>query len=165
MVRTGLWGGSAVFGLFLALSVSTKPVVFPAHQQELVLPEVPTVSLPPVQEVSCLAKNIYFEARGEPELGQRAVAFVTLNRTKSGSFPSTICDVVYQKTDGFCQFAWVCTGLKVLDQVAFDKAYQLAYDTIAAAPDDPTHGALYFNTTPFKYKHKTAHIGNHIFYK
>jgi spore germination cell wall hydrolase CwlJ-like protein len=50
------------------------------------------------KEIRCLAKNIYFEARNEPTLGQIAVAFVTLNRVDSNQFPDTICTVVEQKT-------------------------------------------------------------------
>ena len=44
----------------------------------------------------CLANAIYFEARGEPIEGQLAVAEVVLNRTQSGRYPATICDVVTQ---------------------------------------------------------------------
>ena len=34
------------------------------------------------EEVECLAKNIYFEGRGESLQGQIAIAHVTLNRQK-----------------------------------------------------------------------------------
>src|ERR1051325_5973846 len=49
------------------------------------------------QNVRCLALNVYFEARGEPEAGQYAVAEVTMNRVASPSYPDTVCEVVYQK--------------------------------------------------------------------
>jgi hypothetical protein len=48
--------------------------------------------------LACLARNIYFEARGEPVAGQFAVAEVTMNRKASRLFPRTVCEVVYQKT-------------------------------------------------------------------
>ena len=49
------------------------------------------------QQVECLAENMYFEAAYEPKVGQIAVAFVTINRVKSGRFEHDICGVVKQK--------------------------------------------------------------------
>jgi len=49
------------------------------------------------QEMLCLAKNVYYEARGEPAAGQIAVAEVTMNRLASGRYADTLCGVVYQK--------------------------------------------------------------------
>lgn len=64
-------------------------------------------------ESNCLAKAIYFEARGEPEITKKAVAKVILNRKKHLKFPKTICSVVFQaKRDSrgkVCQFSWVCS--------------------------------------------------------
>lgn len=54
----------------------------------------------------CLQQNIYFEARNQSELGQRAVAWVTLNRVDDSRYPDTICDVVWQKS----QFSWTRDG-------------------------------------------------------
>jgi spore germination cell wall hydrolase CwlJ-like protein len=45
-----------------------------------------------------LAKNIYYEAASEPEEGKVAVGLVTINRSISGNFPTSICGVVNQKT-------------------------------------------------------------------
>src|SRR5882672_10329358 len=49
------------------------------------------------QNLTCLARNVYFEARGEPLAGQYAVAEVTLNRKLSVLYPRTICEVVHQQ--------------------------------------------------------------------
>jgi spore germination cell wall hydrolase CwlJ-like protein len=49
-------------------------------------------------QVDCVAKAIYFEARGEPFEGQLAVANVINNRVKSSKFPNTHCGVVHQAT-------------------------------------------------------------------
>jgi N-acetylmuramoyl-L-alanine amidase len=50
------------------------------------------------RETECLAASIYFEAKGEPLEGQLAVAEVVKNRAGSGGrFPSSICQVVFQK--------------------------------------------------------------------
>ena len=59
------------------------------------------------REQDCLANAVYFEARGEPIEGQLAVAEVVLNRTRSGRYPSTICEVVTQPW----QFSFVRHGV------------------------------------------------------
>ena len=48
------------------------------------------------EELYCLAKNIYFESRNQPKLGQIAVAQVTMNRVNSPKFPNSVCGVVQQ---------------------------------------------------------------------
>ncbi|QXN67603.1 hypothetical protein [Klebsiella phage vB_Kpn_3] len=55
------------------------------------------------KEIDCIAKNIYFESRGEGIKGMMAVAQVTKNRVNSGKFPDSYCKVVYQSN----QFSWV----------------------------------------------------------
>jgi cell wall hydrolase len=54
----------------------------------------------------CLAKAVYFEARGETLDGQLAVAQVVLNRASSGVYPPTVCGVVTQPA----QFSFVRGG-------------------------------------------------------
>jgi len=54
----------------------------------------------------CLAKAVYFEARGESLEGQLAVAEVILNRARSGRYPTTICNVVTQPA----QFSFIRRG-------------------------------------------------------
>jgi spore germination cell wall hydrolase CwlJ-like protein len=52
--------------------------------------------------LTCLADNVYNEARGESIEGQLAVALVTLSRTLFPEYPKDVCGVVYQKN----QFSW-----------------------------------------------------------
>ncbi len=60
-------------------------------------------------EVDCLAKAIFFEARGESYAGKVMVANVVLNRTKFGKpFSNTICGVIYQPR----QFSWTSNKWK-----------------------------------------------------
>src|SRR4029453_15832319 len=54
----------------------------------------------------CLTQALYFEARGEGERGQLAVADVVLQRQHSKYHPDTICGVVYQPY----QFSFVTDG-------------------------------------------------------
>ena len=83
--------------------------------------------------LTCLATNIYWEARNQSFAGQIAVGLVTINRVVDPRFPDTICDVVYEgpikeswKTRiqpdlpdnervfyprrDRCQFSWYCDG-------------------------------------------------------
>lgn len=83
-----------------------------------------------------LAKCVYAEARGEPYVGQVAVAAVVLNRVKSASFPNTIAGVIYQP--------WAFTAVN-------DGQINLSPNATAikAAKDalngwDPTNGCLYY---------------------
>lgn len=118
------------------------------------------------KQVTCLATNIYHEARGEPVEGQLAVALVTLNRVASNKFHNTVCGVVYAKY----QFSWTLDKSK---RVRDKKAWQ---DAIAVATSVLTYPARYanFKATHFhtrqvqprwaKSRQVVAVIGNHIFY-
>lgn len=68
------------------------------------------------QDTECLARNIYYESKNEPEEGMVAVGVVTINRSESPKYPKTICGVVNQKTTIgqaiVCQFSWTCTMAK-----------------------------------------------------
>ena len=63
-------------------------------------------------QLQCLAKAIYFEARGESEKGQLAVGRVVLNRVESGAYADTICGVVVQGSErpNSCQVSFACDG-------------------------------------------------------
>jgi spore germination cell wall hydrolase CwlJ-like protein len=70
-------------------------------------------------EEDCLAQVIYFEARGESEAGQRAVAEVILNRLATGGHGHTICSVVYEGVgQTFCQFTFACDGSLLRPRIA-----------------------------------------------
>jgi len=138
------------------------------------------------QQLTCLAKNIYFEARNEPFAGQFAVALVTLNRVNDTAFPNTICDVVYQgihTNDGFpkrnrCQFSWYCDGAsdEIRNLVAFNTTQKIAnlamisYGSMKSQGLDYTEGAIYYHTYEINPRWSTAYpkvgrIGDHIFYR
>jgi len=42
----------------------------------------------------CLATTVYLEARGQPEIGQRAIAEVALRRRDTGVWGDSVCGVV-----------------------------------------------------------------------
>ena len=47
-------------------------------------------------DLKLMANAVYGESRGEPYVGQVAVAAVILNRVKSPSFPNTVSGVIFQ---------------------------------------------------------------------
>jgi spore germination cell wall hydrolase CwlJ-like protein len=82
----------------------------------------------------CLANAIYFEARGEAERGQIAVAQVVMNRTFSGYYPDNVCGVVYQNAHRHlaCQFTFACDGIPdvVTEPEAWAVATRIAQETL-----------------------------------
>ncbi len=108
-----------------------------------------------------LAKCVYAEARGEPYVGQVAVAAVILNRVKSPEFPNTIAGVIYQPY----AFTAVIDGQINLEPD--ETAYNAARDAMNGW--DPTYGCLfYYNpataTSSWIYSRQTVvTIGDHVF--
>ena len=125
-------------------------------------------------EQRCLADVIYFEARGESEEGQRAVAEVILHRLAEGGHGHTICNVVYEGVgQTFCQFTFACDGSLQQPRVSepWRAAQVLAARLMAGeVPADGTDGATYYHTvsvhpTWAPKKLRLTQIGNHIFYR
>lgn len=122
-------------------------------------------------EIECLAKNIYFESRGEPLAGKIAVGLVTLNRAREASFPDTVCGVVSQRH----QFSWMWD--KIPDKIAqpdvYDEIYtlsELLYDQyhVNKRFPDIVDGATHFHTgavnPQWRGKKLVVKIGNHAFF-
>jgi N-acetylmuramoyl-L-alanine amidase len=96
----------------------------------------------------CLTLNVYNESRGEPILGQYAVAAVTMNR--AGDDPAKVCEVV----TALHQFSWTTSKLArdrqgwrlraagvPKDDFAWMIASKIAYNTLAGKKIDLTHRA------------------------
>lgn len=135
------------------------------------------------KQLSCLAKNIYYEAGGESVLGQAAVARVVLNRVQHG-FAKTPCAVIYQTThfektdnDGMqqrsklCQFSWVCDGKTEPNKnnQRYKQAQQVAYEVMVndGYKDVIPKTALFFHSIhidPMWPYQQVKKIGNHVFY-
>ncbi|GAB6153376.1 spore cortex-lytic enzyme [Desulfosporosinus burensis] len=114
-------------------------------------------------DTNLLARTVNAEARGEPYIGQVAVAAVILNRIADPAFPKTIADIVYQPR----AFSSVDDGQINLPPSA--SAIRAAQEAINGS--DPSGGALFF-FAPAKTKNKfiwsrpqIKQIGNHIFTK
>jgi len=123
----------------------------------------------------CLATAIYFEARGETERGQIAVAQVVLNRVFSGYYPATVCGVVYQNAHRHlsCQFTFACDGIpdRVTDSESWERAKRIAQDTLDGKLWLPevgkaTHYHAYWVRPGWaRTMHKLHKLGVHTFYR
>jgi N-acetylmuramoyl-L-alanine amidase len=87
-------------------------------------------------DVYLLAKAVYAEARGEPYIGQVAVAAVILNRVENPNFPNTIAGVIYQPL----AFTAVADGQ--INLTPDEDAIRAARDALNGW--DPTYGAIYY---------------------
>ena len=135
------------------------------------------------KQLACMAKNIFYEANGEPTQGQAAVARVVMNRIRHG-FGSNPCNVIYQANyiekqneegdmykQKVCQFSWVCEGKGEPNKNSpgYIKAKEIAYDVLAydAYEDVVPKSTLFFHNLTVQpswpYQHAKK-IGNHIFY-
>jgi spore germination cell wall hydrolase CwlJ-like protein len=113
------------------------------------------IDLPP-QQVTCVAQAIYGEARGESDLGKRAVAHVILNRAKTRKL--TPCQVVNQRGQFLYSRRVTYSGAD------WNKALKIAKNP----GSDPTYGAMYFHSKSVNPRWKlklTVRIGNHLFYR
>ncbi len=80
-------------------------------------------------EHRCLSEVLYYEARGEGDQGEKAVAEVVFHRMNTGNYGHSICAVVYEGSGHpGCQFSFTCNGdLHRRKEVsAWDQAEQLA---------------------------------------
>ena len=133
-------------------------------------------------ETTCLAQNIYFEARNQSYVGKIATAHVVFNRMGSADYPNTVCDVVkqakYDKNGRIikhkCQFSWYCDGLsdKPKEEAAWKEAVKAANDaaTLWENGYDVTDGADHYHSKNVKPKWSrnmtlTTQIDDHLFYK
>ena len=121
----------------------------------------------PDEETDCLARAVYWESKGEPLVGQLAVADVIINRAQSGRFASTICGVVRQHS----QFSFVHGGyIPPAPQASPQWHTAVAIARIARQDlaGDAAPQALFFHA---RYVHpgwrliRVASVGNHIFYR
>jgi spore germination cell wall hydrolase CwlJ-like protein len=127
------------------------------------------------RDLHCMATAIYFEARGETERGQRAVAQVILNRVEDHRYPDSVCDVIYQNRHwrNRCQFSFACDGRpeRIRDQRSWARA--MAYAEDAIVNDfylDDIGGSTHYHATYVRPRWARAlrriqRVGTHIFYK
>ena len=133
-------------------------------------------------ELVCLATAIYFEARGEPMVGQVAVAQVVMSRVYDNRYPNNVCDVVKQgyyyswnkeiPIPNKCQFSFWCDGKPetIKDTEAYMWATEVARATLDGQLYDTTQGATHYHAyyvqpSWSKKFTQTVRINDHIFYR
>jgi spore germination cell wall hydrolase CwlJ-like protein len=129
-----------------------------------------------LNEQSCLAEAMYYEARGEGVEGEEAIAEVIFNRMHAAGYPRSICGVVYEGaelTHG-CQFSFTCNG-EMDRPKSFGpwlRARVLAARILAGYVQlgNSTGGATSFHASEVEpdwadQMDRTVQIGNHLFYR
>lgn len=111
-------------GIVFKGTSSTKSPIVPYTQSDLDL----------------LARLVTAETETEPYTAKVAVAAVVLNRVKSSQFPSTIKDVIYEKSSGYYQFTPVSNGW--INKTASADSKKAALEALYGS--DPTKGAIYY---------------------
>lgn len=112
-------------------------------------------------DLNLMAHVVYGEARGEPFVGQVAIAAVILNRIKSSKFPNTVPGVIYVPG----AFEAIANGQANKSPNA--EAKKAVLDAVKGW--DPTHGALFYfnpaktNNAWMWSRPEICTIGHHIF--
>ncbi|WP_448187730.1 cell wall hydrolase [Azospirillum sp. sgz301742] len=139
---------------------------------------------PGPDEITCLACNIYYEARDQSEAGQLAVAMVTLNRLRSPNYPKSICAVVWETRRSartgatVAQFSWTLERRNPPTEAsAWRTAVQLAQQAVQSLDQpepgaDPSLGAMFFHAwyvspdwSSDGSMDMVTRIGDHLFYR
>jgi len=129
------------------------------------------------RELTCLALNVYYEARGESRAGMYAVAEVTMNRVTSPRYPETVCEVVYeQRWDRLRKrrvgaFSW--TEFNIVphpEGKQWKQAREVAEAVYFGRQPPALDGALHYHATYIRPswsrgREPVAKVGGHIFYK
>ncbi len=122
----------------------------------------------------CLATTVYLEARGQPEIGQRAIAEVALRRRDSGTWGNSVCAVV--TAPGQFALTTLDPSNRLADMGAFYTALRIAIATERewAKPAGQRHevvpGASYFASSAVDHpgwanSRLVASIGDQNFYR
>jgi hypothetical protein len=165
---------------------SARPVAAIVHPDSLIVHTVDLDLSPLLQaalmqkllgEQRCLAEAMYYEARGEGEEGEKAIAEVVFHRMKARGYPHSLCGVIYQGAGSGhgCQFSFACNGkmLQTKNFGAWARAKRLAARILSGVEQlgNETADAISFHAVDVEPGWdeqrlvKTIQIGNHIFYR
>jgi spore germination cell wall hydrolase CwlJ-like protein len=103
--------------------------------------------------ITCMARSIYWEAKGKDTADMEAVANVVMNRLGHEGFPDTVCAVVKQGSETkSCQFSWWCDGRPdtVQEETQYALAKEIARKALNKQLPDRTGGAMYFHDRTVK---------------
>ena len=191
------------FAFFLVLVTASGAIAYNPHTDNIAARAAPVVSMdlaPPTEvaaapmkplagapspaelemvkmwaEQNCLAQAMYYEARGDGQRGEEAVAEVIFNRMRDGNYPGTICGVVYEgaRSGHGCQFSFACDGAEHVrkEPGAWAEARRLASQILDGYRPlgDQTGGATSYHADyvepGWTDMVETTQIGNHKFFR
>ncbi len=122
---------------------------------------------------TCMACAVYYEAKSESLMGKMAVAFVAINRTRSGEFPKSVCGVVWQRVPSI-QYQWTANARLVPNnpvqwqdslktaRAIIDLSKRIDYEEWDFTRNSTFFHAVYVNPR-WRYS-RTMQVGNHILY-
>lgn len=122
----------------------------------------------------CMTAAVFYEAAGEGDAGQQAVAQVVLNRLRHPAFPKSVCGVVFQGSDRQtgCQFTFTCDGslARRPSEAGWSRARRIAEQALAGKVDKDVGLATHYHTqwvVPYWRTDltKLTLVGAHIFYR
>jgi len=166
----------------LHASLGTAPKCLPGSQGSKIDDVKPAVDGQVIthfdaEDRDYMIRTIVFEADGEPEEGKIAVAYVILNRVKSGGWGTSIKDVVTSPW----QFEPWMTKREAMEKLSpedpsYRNAAQIADAVFAGQMPDPTAGATNFlnptvvrerrgGSLPSWAQGEGQSIGHHTFYR
>ncbi len=122
----------------------------------------------------CLTQAVYFEARGEPLIGQVAIAEVVLNRVVDRKYPDNACKVVFQNQHlpNRCQFSFACDGKpdRPTDLKAWERSLKVVALVMAGERSGVAKRATHYHADYVAPNwrlslDKVGEVGRHIFYR
>jgi len=167
-------GTSTLFENPDARAMMVQAVLRGPSTQASAEPTVPAEQQVDARQHNCLSQAIYYEARGESQRGQIAVAEVIMNRVRSGYYPTSVCGVVFEgshRSTG-CQFTFTCDG--TLNHRprgrAWDRAQRVATAVMLGYTRPVTQGATHYHTHAVNAIWnsglvQTTSIESHVFYR
>lgn len=160
------------------------PQAEPQLVKASILPEIPAALRTPVpglafrtpkfkaseRDIECLTRAVYFESRGDTDVGQAAVAQVVLNRSRHPAFPKSVCAVVNQGVERrSCQFSFVCKPTKVTDPREWRRAREVAEKAIDGHTVPAVGTSTFFHAARinpgWRNLSRVGQFGAHVFYK
>jgi len=143
---------------------TTWPVIVPIELKGESLYDPPTYSKDH-PEVSCMAENLYHEARGEGVEGKLAVALVTMNRVRHVRWPNSVCEVVYEPY----QFSWTHQDVTIdpIEHRSWEQSQQIAIEVLNREHVNDMIGVTHYHATYVNSiwgLTQVAQVGNHVFY-
>lgn len=135
------------------------------------IPTVYDIKAQHVGSLSCLAINLYFEARSESDISLITIAAVVFNRVDDVRFPDTICEVVYSDR----AFSWLNgdVSLEVKNLEQYKRVYKIAEHAIMNRQfiQEMSEGVDHYHEKsikPYWSKSKKvsfkSRVDNHLFY-